>query len=77
MKPKEIIEHLTNRIRCICGFHTWGGWRYHVYSPGAYDQELWKTRICECCMKIVDDHMSDNERIYMNEYLAGKRERMP
>jgi hypothetical protein len=73
----HIIKYLARRICCICGVHTWGGWRYHVYNPGFYDQELWKTRVCKYCPKITEDFMSDNERIYLNEILAGKRKCMP
>lgn len=68
---------IISRICCLFGFHTWGVWRYHVYSPGAYDQTLWKTRTCNCCPKIQEDFMSDPEVVYLNEFLAGKRKCMP
>jgi hypothetical protein len=73
----KTLRKLIDQICCVFGFHEWGPWRYHVYSPGGYDQTLWKTRCCEHCAMVEEDFMTENERIYFVEMLRGDRECMP
>ncbi len=38
-------------IKRICHFffgHNWSDWRTEIYSPGAYDCEIWQEKYCDC-----------------------------